>query len=228
MEFYLSKEFEKYKDLWDKAMNHDDTDAQYELASKLKKSNNQDIRKTVLRLFRRAANKEHLRALLELGICYETGYGIKRDLMKSIGCYKTVDQLAGEKLIFTPTATEHRAEEKLDILFENPQFFDLLDKLIGEDISKRPIEEVMDFANGGDADAQHELAIRYYYGTKDVAKDIKEAEYWWLKAAEQDHEYAVRSLAEKYLYHHRPEEAVKWYRKHAELRIAWHDNYKST
>ena len=85
----------------------------------------------------------------------------------------------------------------------------------------------MDFANGGDADAQHELAIRYYYGTKDVAKDIKEAEYWWLKAAEQDHEYAVYSLAEKYLYHHRPEEAVKWYRKHAELRIAWREQYKS-
>lgn len=227
MEFTLSKEFEKYKDLWDKAMNHNDENAQYELACKLKNSKDKKIQKEVFGLFKRASQKEHLMALLEEGICYETGYGTKRDLMKAIGCYKTVGQLASEKLVFTPTATGHRTEEKLDILFENPQLFDLLDKLIGEDISKRPIEEVMDFANGGDADAQHELAIRYYYGTKDVAKDIKEAEYWWFKAAEQDHEYAVHSLAEKYLYHHRSEEAVKWYRKYAELRIEWHNNYKS-
>ncbi|MBO4432668.1 MAG: hypothetical protein J5852_03955, partial [Clostridia bacterium] len=62
MEFTFSKEFEKYKDLWDKAMNHNDEDAQYELACKLKNSKDKKIQKEVFSLFKRAGRKEHLTA----------------------------------------------------------------------------------------------------------------------------------------------------------------------
>ncbi len=226
MEYIFSKEFEKYKDLWNKATNHNDKDAQYELACKLKKSKNKKIRKTVFDLFTKAARNDHIRATYECGLCYETGYGVKQNYSSAIVRYKDVDDLVQGSVFGVQTAASHRDDLQVAEYLEDPHYKSLLDLLTDDrNMTKKPYDELLDFAMSGDAEAQYELGIRCYYGTRDTKKDTKAAEQWWLSAAEQEHEYAIHSLAEKYLFHRRPEEAAKWYRKYAEMRIKWQEHY---
>jgi len=76
-------------------------------------------------------------------------------------------------------------------------------------------------ANQGDADAQFNLALLYKLGAG-IPKDIKQAVYWYTKAAEQGHVNAQYSLGSLYLDGDGQEvpkdfkQAVYWYTKAAE------------
>lgn len=226
MEYIFSKEFSKYKNLWNKAINHNDKDAQYELACKLKNSKKKKIQKTVFDLFTKAARQNHILATYECGLCYETGRGVKQNYSTAIVNYKEVSCLVTDSAFGVKTATSHRKDIQVAEYLEDPHYESLLNLLTDDrDMTKKPYDELLDFAMSGDAEAQYELGIRCYYGTRDTKKDTKAAEQWWLEAAKQEHEYAIHSLADKYLYHKRPEESVKWHRKYAEMRIKWWDHY---
>ena len=45
-------------------------------------------------------------------------------------------------------------------------------------------------AENGDAEAQNELGVCYYYGRRGVEKDYQQAVYWYQKAAEQGYVYS--------------------------------------
>ncbi len=76
-------------------------------------------------------------------------------------------------------------------------------------------------ANQGDADAQFNLALLYKLGAG-IPKDLKQAVYWYTKAAEQGHVNAQYSLGSLYLDGDGQEvpkdfkQAVYWYTKAAE------------
>lgn len=78
----------------------------------------------------------------------------------------------------------------------------------------KDIDEIQKFAEEGNAEAQYELGLLYYYGD-DVRADIQEAIRWFKKAAEQGHIRAQFQLGEIYYYGKEGirkdfDEAVKW------------------
>ena len=83
----------------------------------------------------------------------------------------------------------------------------------------KDLESLKALAEKGDAKAQYNLGVIYYYG-QGVSEDGKEAVKWYRKAAEQGHAEAQLSLGKAYFQGDtgRPDdkEAVKWYRKAAE------------
>jgi uncharacterized protein len=98
------------------------------------------------------------------------------------------------------------AESKLDALFQKSGLFD--------DILLRPL------AMKGDARAQFNLGVMYANGIGGVAKDDREAVFWWLKAAEQGHAKAQATLGNRYSegvgVAKDEQQAIFWYRKAAE------------
>ena len=76
-------------------------------------------------------------------------------------------------------------------------------------------------ANQGDADAQFNLALLYKHGLE-VPQDLKQAVYWYTKAAEQGHANAQYKLGRLYMYGYGEEvqegskQAAYWLTKAAE------------
>lgn len=78
---------------------------------------------------------------------------------------------------------------------------------------------LLERAQAGDAEAQFELGVRYYYGDG-VPEDEEEAAKWTRLAAEQGHAGAQNNLGLMYFYgegvRQDREKAVYWYCKAAE------------
>jgi len=85
--------------------------------------------------------------------------------------------------------------------------------------SPNDITDLLQAAELGDAKAQSNLGVAYYYG-EGVAENTVEAVKWWRQAAEQGYAKAQYNLGELYYYGGVvPEddaEALKWYGKAAE------------
>jgi uncharacterized protein len=85
---------------------------------------------------------------------------------------------------------------------------------------RQQFDKTKTLAEGGNADAQHSLAVMYHFG-RGVEEDHAEAVKWFHKAAEQGHADAQVRLGGYYAFFgHGVEkdyvEAVKWFRKAAE------------
>ena len=79
-------------------------------------------------------------------------------------------------------------------------------------------------AENGNTEAMYELGRKYFYGFV-VEQDYQKALYWLKKAALQGEEYSAYCLiGEYYKSQKQYKEAVKWYRKYAELKIKWRNN----
>lgn len=63
-----------------------------------------------------------------------------------------------------------------------------------ENLETTAVNEVLEKARSGDANAQHDCGEMYYLGTS-VPQDDTEAAAWFAKAAEQNHRKAQSSLA---------------------------------
>ena len=65
------------------------------------------------------------------------------------------------------------------------------------------------------ADAQNELAIRYYNGNKGATKDIRKAAYWFLQSAKNGNKYAQNNIAWRYRsgdgVEKKPQVALYWF-----------------
>ena len=82
-----------------------------------------------------------------------------------------------------------------------------------------PVAKFRTQADGGDVNAQHELAVRYHHG-KEVVRDEEAAMKWYLKAAKNGSADAAFDLAVMYAVGQMVEkdaaQALKWYRMAAE------------
>ncbi|HDX8351743.1 TPA: sel1 repeat family protein, partial [Aeromonas veronii] len=91
--------------------------------------------------------------------------------------------------------------------------------LQAKDWSKEPLFTLELMAQGGDAEAQFALGIRYVDGSG-VAQDYKQAVAWWRKAAEQGDVDAQHNLGVMYYkgegVAQNTKQAVAWFRKAAE------------
>lgn len=82
-------------------------------------------------------------------------------------------------------------------------------------------ERTLTLAQQGKADEQTLIGCCYgHVGTQApvvVQRDEKKALEWWMKAAEQNHKYAMRELALYYWHKGNKEEAMKWHKGNPDL-----------
>lgn len=57
-------------------------------------------------------------------------------------------------------------------------------------------QQLFDFANQGDRDAQFKVGENFYYGENGFKENEERAITWYQKAASQGHEYAIERLYE--------------------------------
>jgi len=150
--------------------------------------------------FRKAEEQGDATAQHNLGVCYEYGKGVKKDLREAVKYYRK----AAEQGIF-------QAQFALGTCYAN-----------GEGVGQDPDEAVKWYrkaAEQGDAKAQFNLGCSYADG-QGVEKDEREAVKWFRKAAEQGDAKAQCRLGYCYVTGEGVEkderEAVMWLRKAAE------------
>ena len=135
-----------------------------------------------------------------LGLCYEYGEGVSKDMKEAVKWYRKAAEQG-----------EANAQCGLGWCYRN-----------GDGVVKDMSEAVKWYrkaAEQGDANVQCYLGLCYKYG-EGVSKDMKEAAKWYRKAAEQGNANAQRYLGLCYKHGEGVSkdlvEAAKWYRKAAE------------
>ncbi|WP_233967876.1 tetratricopeptide repeat protein [Pectobacterium polaris] len=83
-----------------------------------------------------------------------------------------------------------------------------------DDIENKPLAEIQQLANEGNADAQLELADRYYEGNG-VEENDEQAKIWYMKAAEQGNADAQYELGAMYFNEQESAKAIPWFKKAA-------------
>ncbi len=103
-------------------------------------------------------------------------------------------------------------------------------KLVNIQFGETRVTQQMQLAKSGDVEAMFSLGKMYDEG-RYVAKNHKEAETWYKKAAEAGHIGAMRSLGARYFYNN-TEESIKWLKQaglggdaDSALMLAWIYDY---
>ncbi|MBR6374768.1 MAG: sel1 repeat family protein [Alloprevotella sp.] len=160
----------------------------------------QTISSSELPRLRKEAEKENVEAQCKLGVCYENGDGVAKDLTEAVKwCRKAAEQ------------GDAAAQYDLGGCYYNGL-------VVAQDLTEA-VKWFTKAAEQGYAAAQHCLGVCYYNGngvTKDLAKAVK----WYRKAAEQGYAAAQCDLGWCYVNGEGVPmdltEAVKWCRKAAE------------
>eukprot|EP00455_Lapot_gusevi_P041727 TRINITY_DN4878_c0_g3_i2.p1 TRINITY_DN4878_c0_g3~~TRINITY_DN4878_c0_g3_i2.p1 ORF type:complete len:627 (-),score=52.53 TRINITY_DN4878_c0_g3_i2:32-1828(-) len=150
--------------------------------------------------FRLASAQGVAHAQFELGLCYETGQGVEKNLQQAIKYYRLA---AAQKFA--------RAQNNLGVCYEN-----------GRGVERDFAEAVKLYqlsAEQNQASAQSNLGVCYEHG-RGVARDLTESVKYYRLAAEQNHAPAQNNLALCYERGRGVErdvaEAMKYYRLAAE------------
>ncbi|HWA08622.1 MAG TPA: tetratricopeptide repeat protein [Opitutaceae bacterium] len=150
---------------------------------------------------RRAALAGDPRAQFNLGLCYENGRDVEKDLTEAIRWFRAAAEQGYDE-----------AQYALGCCYN------------GEEGFPRDAAEAIKWwtraAEQGFADAQYCLGLSYYMG-QGVAKDVAEATRWWRHAAEQDHPNAEYFLGLCYFtglgVEKEPKLALYWLRRASAL-----------
>ena len=126
------------------------------------------------KLFRQAAEKDHVQAQNSLGLCYDRGHGVPQDCSEAVRWFKK----AAEK--GTPWA------------IHNVGHMYYSGRGVAVDYSEA-VRWFRQAADMGHAQAQHGLGVCYENG-RGVPKDYAEAVRWYRMAAEQDYANAQCNL----------------------------------
>ena len=175
--------------------------AQYEYGSLLEQGVivEQDFEKAV-RLYRKAAEQNHVNACLNLGVCYINGTGVERNYAEQFRWLKKAIDLGSERAIY------------------NLAICNLDGVGIDQDIAQG-IGLMIEAANLGEREAQFSLGS-YYEDGRYVDQDIQQAIHWYQVAAENGVGGAAANLGLIYANGEAtPQDlplAFKWFRAGAE------------
>ena len=189
-----------------------------------------------------------------LGKCYENGYGITKSYQQAIRWYEKAGENVGYDMAPICEAFDKMVDENdgdVDKTIDEIIFGEITPELIdcitesanGGDVEAQmylmdlynlgcgyiePNHEKFIYwtqraAENGSAKAMDKLGHIYYYGYS-VEQDDKTALYWLENAATQGEEASAHLLGKHYKSRKNYKEAVKWYRKYAELKIKWRNN----
>jgi len=149
----------------EKSANQNDSDACYELAVIYRFRPSFVNESAAFYWFTKAAKQNHPAALCHLGLMYDKGIGVQRDVLKAIELYKQASDLG---IVY--------AQTNLSEIY-----------YIGDDGVKRDVREALIWfkkaADLGDTQSQYKIGSIYFLGDDGVDKDVNQALEWFQKAA---------------------------------------------
>ena len=188
-------ELQRLIDLWHRATDLNDANAQFNLAKCLLKSKQMDVRKKAFSTFKKLATQSYTTVQTDarymLGICYENGYGISKSYPRAIHWYKMVGYNIGNDLRPKNKASKDKINKEID---------KLLDELDNRKIAPEVVDCLIDAAESGDVEAQKYLMGLYQYGDRHMKPDEEKAAYWAERAAENGDTEAMDQLGRMYYY----------------------------
>ena len=242
-----SPELQNLFDLWHRANDLNDVNAQFNLACCFVKIKHTKYSKKVFSIFKKLANQDSVKiqtdAQFMLAKCYENGYGITKNYPQACKWYKRVR-------INTNNDIYKAFEKKIDKVIEEALNVSVYNKITPEIVncviesaesgdleSQKYLMELYRFGEGyieandeeyaywteraaknGDVQAMYKIGNMYYDG-KGVKQNYKKTLYWLHKAAEQGEADAAFLIGNYYISQKQYKTAAKWYRMCAELSI---------
>lgn len=174
-----SPELQQLIDLWQRATDSNDVNAQFELAKRLLKSNNTDMQKKAFALFEKLSNQSYSSVKSEarymLAFCYENGYGIQQNYYEAGRLYKMVRHSVSDDL--------HHMSDSFG-KESNKVWGAVVNEIVNREIQPELVDCMIESAEGGDVEAQMYLVELYRFGSKYTKPDRKKAIYWAERAAE--------------------------------------------
>ena len=214
MEIVYAEWFDKWIHLWCQANKRKEAGAQFRLAALYSSSTDPSMAKKAISLFRQAAKGGMPEADYALGVCYERGYGVRKNAKLAIRCYQAAEGQVWEELFRLPDP----AADRINAMMQDVDQASALEEFLQRETAEPSMEELKHLAHQGNAGAQHELAHRYAYG-HGVAQDWKLATFWYLRAAHQGYEASMRHLAEYYAEIQEHWKSARWYRQYIEAQL---------
>lgn len=92
-----------------------------------------------------------------LGVCYERGYGVRKNAKLAIRWYQTAEGQVWEELLRLPDP----AADRINAMMRDADQAAALEEFLQQETTEPSAEELKRLAHQGDAKAQHELAHRY-------------------------------------------------------------------
>ena len=214
MEIVYAEWLDKWLHLWCQAYKRKEAGAQFQLAALYSNSTNPHMAKKAISLFRQAAERGIAEAHYALGVCYERGYGVRKNAKLAIRWYQTAEGQVWEELLRLPDP----AADRINAMMRDADQAAALEEFLQQETTEPSAEELKRLAHQGDAKAQHELAHRYACG-HGVAQNWKLATFWYLRAAQQGYEASMRHLAEYYGEIREYWKSARWYRQYIEAQL---------
>ena len=235
-------------DIWHRATDSNDVNAQFYLACCFVKSEKNSTQKKAFAFFKKLANQERRTALQTdaqymLAQCYENGYGITKSYKQACKWYEKAYINANNDIY---EALEEKINEELDAVLDKPDNSEITSELFdciteaaecGDIDSQKYLMELYQFGSGcieandekvaywaeraaenGDRDAMYEIGNMYLYGKGDN-RNPEKSFYWLEKSAELGNHNSAYLLGKQYYSQKQYKKAVKWYRLSAELNI---------
>lgn len=243
-----SPELQHLIDVWRRAADLNDVNAQFQLACCFMKSKQKSIQKKVFTFLKKLSNQGYTtvqtNAQYMLAWCYENGYGITKSYPQASKWYKKVRISASSDVY---KVFEKKLHKEIEAALDKPEerispeiVHCVREAAEGGDLeSQKYLMQLYQFGNGdiesddeeyaywaeraaenGDAQAMYKIGNMYYYG-KGVSQSYKKALYWLHKAATQGEDDAAFLIGCYYDLQKQYKTAAKWYRTCAELRINW-------
>ena len=148
-----------------------------------------------LRLWLPIAEKDNADAQYNLGILYQKGLGVEKNLKTAFIWYKRASANGHSDAMYNLAIMYNKGR----VIYRSP---------------KDAIKWWKKSAELGNAEAQFNIGVEYFYGRK-IGKDISKALMWWKKSAGQGNTSARAALFQAYnegLYgiEKNPQEASRW------------------
>ena len=202
MKVEYSRSLQFFSDLWKRAEVSKDRKAEYQLAL-LYLSIGKEAE--AVPLLRRSAKQKYTDAMFALGVCCETGRGVRRDNKAAIKWYKAAANGVTNDLMTNPYPEEAAARKLVQFLMRDEDLYGF-----GKAEDKDPDA----------AEIQNRLGHKYYYG-QGAERNISRAVELFKESAKSGNEAATQSLAEHFEKEKNYKESVKYYKKYAEMQIKY-------
>ena len=122
MKVTVDPRLKSYLELRDKALRSHDAKAMYQLARIYSNSGEPDAAGKAFELYKRSAAHRFAEAQYMMGVCYETGTGVKRSYVRAIDWYERTSHAVSCDLMDNPGPIDKAENEIIRMYFENPQF----------------------------------------------------------------------------------------------------------
>lgn len=225
MEILIDPRLVKYLKLRKKALQQREAPALFWLGQIYLHSHTSEGKKQAFSCFRSAAAHGYVQAQFMMGVCHEKRIGVRKNFRRAVEWYQKVDSSVTSEVMDHPGTANEAENEIIRLYLENPRFANRMDAVLDarRDSEEHTPDAIREAARQGNADAQNHLGHLCYYGRKGVERDREQAGYWYQKSAQQGCEAGILHWAQFCKGSGDYEEAARWYRQYALIRLRWRE-----